>query len=247
LKKVRVPFCLPGFDINRYRVPQVLDRSTADRRQTQPLPPVGLAGSNYLVMMLRAGEEPSLHFDVNRNLSGDIWGVSYAVLDPAKKTLAGGVMPPGQPFHLNFKAAQAGLHTVVLTAGYYGRATLKSTTVPLGLVVAHRFEANGPSATFHFFVPGRLPEFRLAAQGEWGTGQVRLKIMNPQGQAVVDLPTDPYVRSAKLTVPTKGESGLWSLRLERMPGQSFRALGLTFDRALPPVVSLTPDHIFTRP
>jgi hypothetical protein len=236
-----------GFDVNRYRVPQVLDRSTAGRGQAQAVPPLGLAGSNYLVMMLQSGEEPRLRFDVNRNASGDVWGVSYTVLDPNKTALADGVMPPGEPFSLKFKAAQQGLHTVVLTAGYYGRAVLKSTTAPLGLDVAHGFEANGPAATFYFFVPGRLREFTLAAQGRPETGQVRMKVINPQGQVVVDQPTDQYVRSATLKVATKGESGLWSLRLERMPGQGFQALGLTFDGALQPVVSLTPDHIFTRP
>ena len=236
-----------GFDVNRYHVPQVLDRSTAGRGQPQPLPPLTLAGSNYLVMMLQAGEEPALSFDVNRNASGDVWGVSYAVLDPAKTTLVSGVMPPGEPFNLKFKAAQAGLHTVVLTAGYYGRSTLRSTTVPLGLDVANRYEANGPGATFHFFVPERLAEFSLTAQARSATRQVRMQVINPQGQVVVDQPTDQYVYNAKLTVPTKGESGLWSLKLERMPGQGFRALGLTFDKALPPVVSLTPDHVFTRP
>jgi hypothetical protein len=134
-----------GFDIHRYRVPPVLDRSPAGRGQPQGLPPLGLAGSSFLVMMLQAGEEPALN-----------------------------------------------------------------------------------------------------AEGRPGTGQVRMKVMNPQGQVVVDQPTDQYVRSAKLAVPTNGESGLWSLKLERMPGQGFRALGLTFDKALPPVVSLVPGHVFTR-
>jgi hypothetical protein len=173
--------------------------------------------------------------------------VSYAVLDPAKATVVKGVMPPGESFGLKFKAAHAGLHTVVLTAGYYGRATLKSTTVPVGLGTAHNFEVHGPAATLYFFVPRELSQFTLNAEGRPGTGQVRMKVMNPRGQVAVDRPTDQYVRSAKLAVPTNGESGLWSLDLERMPGQGFRALGLTFDRALPPVVSLVPGHIFARP
>jgi hypothetical protein len=234
-----------GFDVNRYRVPQVVDRSTAGRGRPQILPPLGLAGSNYLVTMLQAGEELSLRFDVHRNASGDIWGVSYAVLDPTKRTLASGVMPPGEPFELKFKAARPGLHTVVLTAGYYGRATLKSTTAPLGLATTHSFEAHGPAATFYFFVPKGLSTFTLAAEGRPGTGRVRMKVMNPQGQVVVDQPTDQYVRSAKLTAPTKGQSGQWSVTLETMPGQGFRSLALTFDKALPPVVSLTPEHVFT--
>ncbi len=236
-----------GFDVNRYRVPNVLDRSTAGRGRMQILPPLTLAGSQFLVSMLQAGEEVSLSFDVNRNTSGDVWGVSYTVLDPAKTILASGRMPPGETFPLKFKAVQPGLHTVVLTAGYYGRATLKSTTVPLGLSTAHCFEAHGPVSTFYFFVPRELSQFTLAAQAEWGTGKVRMKIMDPRGHVEMDQPTDQYVHSATLTVPTKGESGLWSLKLERMPGEGFRALALTFDKALPPVVSLTPEHIFTRP
>lgn len=233
-----------GYDVNRFKPPALVDKSTAAHGGEQALPPLNLTWSNFLMMMLQDGEEPVVSFDVNKNQSGDVWGVSYAVLGPGKETVQGGRMPPGEPFALKFRAAAAGLHTIVLTAGYYGRATLKSTTVPLALWTGQRYQLAGPGGTLYFHVPAGLAQFTINAQCEWGTTQVNLTVLDPTGKAVVQQATDVYVRSAKLTVPTGGQGGLWALKVEAIPGKGFRALSLSFDKALPQAVTLLPEHVF---
>ncbi len=61
---------------------------------------------------------------------------------------------------------------------------------------------------------------------------------------MVSQPTDAYIRSAKLTVPTKAKAGLWAFKVEPVPNQSFRSLALTFDPALPQAVTLKPEWVF---
>jgi len=233
-----------GYDVNRFKPPDLKDASTGPRGEAMPLPPLNLTWSNYLMMMLQPGEEPALTFDVNKNTSGDVWGVSYAVLDSAKQIVAEGHMPPGEPYTVRFKAATAGLHTLVVTAGYYGKATLKTSTVPFALWTGSRYQLAGPGGTLHFWVPAGLAEFKINAQCEWGSSQVQLAVLDPDGQTALAQPTDPYVRSAKLTIPTKAKAGLWALKVEPMPNQSFRSLALTFDKALPQAVTLKPEWVF---
>jgi hypothetical protein len=233
-----------GYDVNRFKPPPLQDHSTGARGQPIALPPLNLTWSNFLMMVLQPGEEPALTLDVNKNTSGDIWGVSYAVLNPDKQIVAEGHMPPGEPFTVKFKAAQAGLHTLVVTAGYYGQATLKTSTVPFALWTGHRYQLAGPGGTLYFSVPEGLAEFKINAQCEWGASQAQLTVLDPDGQKVLEQPTDSYVRSAKLTVPTKAKSGLWALQVERVPNQSFRALSLSFDPALPQAVTLKPEWVF---
>jgi len=233
-----------GYDVNRFKPPQVREAGASPHGQAVALPPLNLTWSNFLMMWLQPGEEPTLTFDVNKNTSGDIWGVSYAVLDPEKKIVGGGRMPPGEACTVRFRAVTAGLHTLVVTAGYYGRATLQTSTVPFALWTGHRYQLAGPGGTLYFHVPEGLVQFTIGAQCEWGSSQVQLTVLDPDGQTVVSQPTDAYVRSAKLTVPTRAKAGLWVLRVEPVPNQSFRSLALTFDPALPQAVTLKPEWVF---
>ena len=105
-----------------------------------------------------------------------------------------------------------------------------------------------PGGTLHFFVPKGLAEFTISAQCHWGTSQAQVTVLGPDGQTVVSQPTDPYVRSVKLTVPTGGQDGkLWALKLERVPGKSYRSLQVLFDPKLPAAVTVRPDFVFRLP
>jgi hypothetical protein len=241
----------PGFDIGRFEPPALEAAATAPRGEPLEVPPLGLIATSYLLMHLQAGEKPSLVFDVYKPKSGDVWGVSYAVLDPEKKSLTQGRMTPGEEFALTFEARQAGLHTVVVTPGYYGRCQVLTTTVPY----AHwtwkpypAYEIAGPGGTVYFHVPAGLTDFTLDIACQWATAQVQITVRDPQGKVVVDQPTDEYVRNARLTVPTGGQGGqVWSLQLSRIEGKSYRSAQVLFDPKLPPAVSLRPDFVLRSP
>ena len=241
----------PGFDIGRLELPDLADRSTAGRGQALAMPPLGIIASSYLLMAMQDGEEATLTLDVSRPKSGAAWGVSYAVLGPDKAILSDGRMPPGEAFTLAFQARQAGLHTVVITPGYYGRCQVLTSTVPY----AHwtwrsypAFEVAGPGGTLYVHVPAGLTEFDLEVSCLSATAQVQVTVRDPAGRAVVDQPTDALVRKAALTIPTAGQDGqLWSIRLGRVEGKSYRSAQVLFDPRLPPAVSTRPDVIFTRP
>lgn len=233
-----------GFDVNRFETPQLADKSTGPRGQPMDLAPLNLTWSNFLMMALQPGEEPVVTFAVAKVQKGDVWGVSYAVLDPGKQTVASGRMAPGETFALKFKAATAGLHTIVVTAGYYGKATLQTSTVPFALWTGDRYQIAGPGGTLYFHVPEGLAQFRIDAQCEWSTTGVDLTVLDPSGQVVLQQPTDKFVRNATLVVPTKGQGGQWALKVEPIEGQSFRALALSFDQSLPQAVTLQPEWAF---
>lgn len=234
-----------GFDVNRYKPPQLTYQGPTDSGEMRTLPALNLTGSNFLLLFLSPDTEASLVFEVKKPASGDIWGVSYAVLNPQKQIVQNGQMPPGQEYTIKCRAPEAGLYAVVLTAGYYGCAVLKRTNTPCALWTGSRFEVSGPGGTLYFYVPEGLREFTISAQCEWGTSQINLCVLNPEGEIIVQKPTDPYERKAKLVVPTNGKSGQWALRAERIEGQSFRSVRIDFDKALPPAVALQKDWIFT--
>ncbi|MGE5531124.1 MAG: hypothetical protein ACM3VW_03270, partial [Bacteroidota bacterium] len=238
----------PGFDINRFQAPQIADHSAIKRGQPLEVPSLGLIATSYLMMDLKAQEEPTVVFKVHKATSGDIWGATYAVLDPEKKQLASGKMIPGENFTLTFTAQQPGLHTIVVTPGYYGRAEVITTTVPY----AHwtwssypPFEVAGPGGTLYFMVPKGMQEFTISAMCHWGTTQVQMTVLDPDGKVVVDQPTDPFVRNAKLKIATNGkDGGLWSLKVSKLEGKSFRSLQVIFDEKLPAAVVVRPDFGF---
>ena len=234
-----------GFDVGRYRPPKLVDKSTAPRGTPLTVPPLGLTVGNFLMLQLAAGETPALTFSVASGPARDNWGVSYTVLGPGKEVVQEGRLAPGQPYALSFRAVAAGLHTVVLTAGYYGRCQVETTTVPYALWTGDHFEVSGPGGTLYFEVPAGLKEFTLKAQCLWGTGQVNLKVLDPDGKVVEDQDTDAFVRSARLTVPTGGKGGQqWALRVGAAAGKSFRNIALELDPALTPAVTLRPDLRF---
>ena len=238
----------PGFDIGRFTPPDVLDRSTVERGKPLDMPPLGIITTGYLMMELQAGEQTEIVLDVIKPQSGEVWGVSYAVLGPDRSTITSGRMEPGEQFALTFSAQQRGLHTVVLTPGYYGRCQVLTSTVPY----AHwtwssypPYEIAGPGGTLYFHVPAGLEEFTIDARCHWGTSQVQLTVLDPDGEVVVDQPTDPFVRNAVLKVPTGGKHGRqWSLKVSRIDGKSFRSLQVLFDPKLPAAVTLRPDFAF---
>lgn len=234
----------PGFDVNRFRPPELRDTSTAPRGAALPLPPLGLNVGSFLMMSLQAGQQAELHFAVDKARSGQVWGVSYSVLGPGKELLGQGQMPPGEEFSLRFGAAAAGLHTVVLSAGYYGRCTLLTTTVPYALWTGDRFEVARPGGKLHFVVPPGLEQFDLGCNCLANTAQVQLTVTAPDGQVVLQQATDPYVRSLKLKVPVAGRAGQWTLEVSPVSGKSFSNVAVQFDKALPQAVTVRPDFRF---
>ena len=193
------------------------------------------------MMNLAKGAQPEIRFKTDRTKSKYVWGVSYAVVDVSKNTIAKGELPPGEETVVRFNAANAGLYTVVVTAGYYGRCTVLSTTVPYALWTGGKFEISRPGGTVYFYVPEGVKEFDIAAQCHWATNGASLTVSDPDGSVIREQETDPFIRNLKMSVPTDGKWGrLWSLKVEKAPGKSYRSVFIKFDRKLPQAVSLTP-------
>lgn len=238
----------PGFDIGRFEAPDLVDLSTAPRGEPLEMPPLTVINSGYLMMQLSAGEEPALVLDVTGRPSVEPWGVSFAVLDPGGETITTGRMPPDGEFSLTFRAEEEGLHTVVVTPGHHGRCRVLTTTVPY----AHwtwrsypAYEVAGPGGTLHFVVPRGLEEFAIDVRCRSATAGVQLTVLNPDGEIVVDQPTDPLVRNASLIVSTDGkDGGLWALKISPIEGRSYRSVEVLFAPELPAAVTLSPDFVF---
>jgi len=234
-----------GYDISRLKVPALVDASPSPRGQAIAVEPFPLIGGNFLMAVLQAGEEATFRLATDRTASGDVWGVSYAVVDADKQIVSEGKLPPGEESVVQFRAEKAGVHTVVLTAGYYGRCQVLSSTVPFALWTGDRFEVSQPGGTLYFVVPEGLEEFTLKAQCLWGTSAAKLTVSGPDGALVTEQETDPFVRSVDMTVPTDGKAGLWSLKVAGLPGKSYRSLSLHFDSRLPQVATLAPTWVLT--
>lgn len=235
-----------GYSIHQLRVPELLDKSTAERGKDTPVPALSLIGSKYLMMQLVAGEEAVLRFQTHRSKSKYVWGVSYAVVDGQKQVVAEGKLPPGEEPVVRFTAPRAGIYTMVLVPGYYGWCKVLSTTVPFALWTGGKFEISVPGGTVYFHVPEGLTEFGLSARCHWGTQAVKLTVADPDGSTVKAQETDPFVRSVELKVPTGGKTGrLWSLKVERVGRKRYRSAFVRFDKRLPAMVTVSPKFVFT--
>jgi hypothetical protein len=154
-------------------------------------------------------------------------------------------MPPGEDFMIKFKAARPGLHTVVLSPGYYGRCTVLGSNVPFALSTQGSLEVAYPGGKVYFFVPAGLEKFDLSAECKWGSGAAKLTVYRPDGSVALEQETDPYLHRAKLSVPAAGSSGqLWSISVSPLPKKSFNSIFVTGDKRLAPCVTLSPQYIF---
>jgi len=234
-----------GYDLHRFTAPKFLDQSPVERGREMALEPLPLIEGHLLMTSLKEGEEATLRFQVDQGSSGEIWGVSYAIIDAEKNLVSSGKMPPGEETAVSFRAAKPGVYTVVVTPGHYGRCTVVSSTVPFALWTGPPFEVAQPGGTLYFFVPKGLPEFNLSARCLWGTSAVKLTVSAPDGSVVQERETDPFVRSLTMTVPTGGRDGqVWRLKVAGLPHQAYRSVLIQFDPRLPPMVSLSPNHVF---
>ena len=201
-----------GYDIHRFRVPKLSAYRTIEPGEEMPLAPLPLIGANYLMTSLATGADAAVRFQTDKTKSKYVWGVSYAVIDDEKNIISKGKMPPGQETVVRFKAEEPGLYTVVVTAGYYARCTVLSSTVPYALWTGGRFEVSRPGGTIYFFVPQGMKQFDISAQCHWGTRAVKLIVSDPDGSIVSEQETDPFVRNLKMTIPASNKCGrLWSL------------------------------------
>jgi hypothetical protein len=234
-----------GFDIHRFKTPKFQDRREVERGKEMPLDPLPLIGGNILMMSLSEGEEAALRFKADKSTSGDIWGVSYAVIDAEKNIVSAGKMPPGEETVVKFRAAKTGLYAVVVTAGYYGRCTTLTSTVPFALWTGSNFEISRPGGTVYFFVPEGMAEFSISAQCHWGTSAAKITVSDPDGAVVKEQETDRFVRSLKMTVPTGGKGGkLWAMKVEGVGKKSYRSLLTKFDPKIPPMATISPKYVF---
>lgn len=242
-----------GNDINLFKPPVLVDKSQVERGKEMKLDPVPLIESQYLMMLLSEGEEAKLRFDTHKGKAPNVWGVSYSVIDAEKNVLAEGKLAPGEETTAAFKAPKAGLYTMVLTPGHYGRCTVVSSTVPFALWPGSsaslksrgRFEIGPPGGTIYFVVPEGLSEFGLAAWCKHGSGDAKVSVMDPDGAVVKEQETDPLVHDLTVTVPTQGKSGrTWSVKIEGARKHSFPGLFVRLDPRLPQAVTAAKDFVF---
>ncbi|NOZ22338.1 MAG: hypothetical protein GXP25_14760 [Planctomycetes bacterium] len=237
-----------GNDIHKFKPPKLTDKSTVERGKEMKVDPVWLVESQYLMMCLAEGEEAAVTLDTYKSKSKYVWGVSYSVIDSEKNVISDGKLVPGEKTTVKFKAPKAGLYTIVITPGHYGRCVVVSTTVPFALWPGSaaslksrgRFEIGAPKATLYFSVPEGLKEFGIATWCKYGRGNAQLAVSAPDGTVVKDEATDPLVHSLTLTVPTGGKSGVWSLKIGPVPKKkTFRNVHLRFDKQLPQAVTVS--------
>lgn len=234
-----------GYDARRFSIPAVVDRSVTAAPVV--LPGLPLVGSQVVVMDLKRGQEASLRFSVSRGNSDRAWGVAYVALDPDKRTISEGKMPPGGETSVLFTAARAGIHAIVLTPGDYGRCTVRDSNVPFALTTRDKLEVALPGGKVYFVVPPGIENFTVAAECKWGAGAARVTVFAPDGSVAVEQETDRYLHKTTLSVPTAGKAGrLWAVGVNAPPKQTFSSVFITFDERLPPCVTLAPGYVFTK-
>lgn len=213
--------------------------------QTMELPPLRLRRNNLALVAVKGGRPVEIVAQSYRVGASEL-PITWELRDMSWELIAEGEVPFGDPGSISFTAEADGIYALVLMAG--GSAyTLNSSNVPVGIYGGRGMRTIGGPWTLYFHVPEGTERFSITGRG---TGQetVRLNIYDPSGEMVATCQTTPEVSSATATAEV-GEGGgeTWTLEITRADtGLTLEDVQLSMSNELPPVLSLTPEHVFVK-
>lgn len=221
--------------VKRLKPPEVTGRMVK-------FPKIELRGENLLLIAAEAGHPVEITLEnhpVARYRSSLFWEVRDASL----KTVASGMIPHGGNGLARFTPGTDGIYLLGATSGGCAYSVI-SSNVPVGLYAGKKLSFIHGVERLYFRVPEGIRRFAISIRGSGGE-TVRLNVYDPSGSKVATCQTTLKRERAEIKVDAGDRAGkVWSLQLTKADEGVLEDHSIRLDLKLPPVLSLTPEHVF---
>jgi hypothetical protein len=207
------------------------------------LPRVLLRHENLLVLACQKGKPVKLtlaNVPVGKYIAPLVWEIR----DESLTRIASAEIAHDKTEEITFTPKRGGLHILAATSGVCAWAVLK-TNVPIGLCAGDKLRTIRGASRLYFHVPKTARRFAITLEGA-GVETVRGNVFDAQGRPIAGSETDVNRSSATIEVRRQDrEPGIWSLELTRATTGVLEDQSVVLHGDVAPVLSLTPEHVFT--
>lgn len=160
------------------------------------------------------------------------------------ESLQSGSIEVGKSGAVRFTPHEDGIYLLGMSAG--GCAySIKNSNAPLAILSGEGASFIREAKPLLFFVPGNVDTFTVTAQGG-GSETVRINVLAPDGTTAATGQTTPANNRVTVTASADGNAGkVWSLEAVRADEGVIEDYTITLGEALPPVLSIVREHVFT--
>ncbi len=211
--------------------------------ETVEYPTVWLRGSNLLLVAAQAAQPVEVELRFGRIGQGED-RITWEVSDRDGNLVASRKGEPGEDAAVAFTPRRDGLHYLLATAGSSKYAVV-AANAPVGLY-AVKLHTIGGAERLYFAVPEGAEDFTVLAGGASARERVRANVYTPDGELDGTAQSgDEAPYEAPVTVrPGDAAGRTWALEIARPDVEILEDSYLTLQEPLPPVVSLSEEHVF---
>ncbi|MCD6507402.1 hypothetical protein J7M22_12375 [Candidatus Poribacteria bacterium] len=221
--------------VKRLKPPEVTGKAVR-------LPKAELRGENLLLIAAEAGHPVEIKLE-NRPVARYRSPLFWEARDISLKTVASGTIPYRKDGFVRFTPGTAGIYLIGMTSGSCAYSII-SSNVPVGLYSGRKLSFIHGVDRLYFKVPEEIKRFTIFI---WGSGgeTVRLNVYDPSGNRVATGQTTLKREKAEIKVDAGDLAGrTWSLQLTKADEGILEDHSIRLDPKLPPVLSLSPEHVF---
>lgn len=207
-------------------------------------PTVWLRGPNLLLVAGEAGRMVTIAIEFSQ-VGGGADQLKWEVADASGVKLLSGQGEPKEDQTVSFTPEHDGIHYVLISASG-SKWALKSADAPVGLYAGAKLHVMHGAERLLFAVPEATDEFTVMGHGSSGRERVKVNVYAPDGELAGTAQSgaeEPF-ESPVTVEPGEHAGETWSLEIARPDEQILEDNFLTLQAPLPPVVSLSEEHVF---
>ncbi len=207
-------------------------------------PRVWLRGSNLLIVAAKAGRAVTIPVEFQQVGAGTD-RLKWEVSDADGNRVARGQGEPGESATVRFTPEHDGLNYLLVSAAG-SRWAPASADAPVGLYAGAKLHVMSDAERLYFAVPDGADEFTVVSNGSSARERVKLNVYTPDGELAGTAQSGPeQPHEAPVTVQPGHDAGeTWWLEIAKPDQEILEDNFLTLRAPLPPVVSLSEEHVF---
>lgn len=207
-------------------------------------PQVWLRGPNLLLVAVEGGRPVNISVKFAQIAQGADQ-IKWEVSDSDGIQVATGEGEVGEDANVIFTPEHDGVHYLLLSASG-SRYAVAGSDNPLGLYAGARLHLMDGAERLYFEVPEGTEEFTVLGEGSSWRERVRINVYKPDGELAGTAQSggeEPF--EAPVTVQAGEDAGeTWWLEIAEPDQEILEDNFLTLEAPLPPVVSLSEEHVF---
>jgi len=210
--------------------------------ETVEFPLVRMRGENLVLLAAKAGQPVRVVLQ-NQPVARYTSRLAWDLRSPKMEKVDSGMIEHAEQGSIDFTPEMDGIYVLGASAGSCAYSIV-SSNVPIGLFAADGLSLIYGADRLYFRVPEGVDTFSVTARGS-GAETVRVNVLDPEGEEVGTGQTTPAEKSLEINCETGDSAGkVWSLQIARADEGVLEDNSTKLDPKLPPVLSLTPEHVF---